>query len=74
MKIFATVYACIWLPLFIWACSAPNQVHTIGSTSGWYKTGDGRIVWCIRSNQGISCDWANARPQDQGGNSVGQDN
>ncbi len=28
---------------------------------------DGRLVTCItRSSQGISCDWANARPLDAG--------
>lgn len=35
----------------------PGNTHDVG----WYDSGDGRTVWCIKHSNGISCDWENAK-------------
>jgi hypothetical protein len=48
--------------------SDPNPAPTLpASTTVEYVPVEGKLVVCVfRSNYGISCDWANARPLDAG--------
>lgn len=64
MKKLAIIGAAVGLLVTLVGCgdlvgeTPSDPIHTIGE--GWYKTGDGRVVWCMRVGNGASCDWAGA--------------